>query len=829
MNEKAVQNVVAFKAPGQQKAGGRLPIQILGHCRNLSTRHVEPLLREMLDNADDALFKLAEKAEDNRSQTAYFDAMRELRRQRSTMESEYATQMARVFDLCLRAKPGTPRASTVESDELSLVDEEELEENLAIDGMVGKARRLNEHDLQAIARRLAAVMEQSRLNEEDNPVDPIAFCRGFRDAMQVLDVDIRIRLIIFKLFDQFVVTRLGPLYHEINRYLVEMRILPDLRHESRGGGGGPEPRGGALGGSTADDADGAGAQEADGDDDEGDLVALLRHWVGRRGQGAAAQPRGRPGMMGPGAPGGSSGSGGAVDGHAGTVTADMGSVIAALSSLPSQGHMGVATGGAAELKGAVVGALNTGGDQTVALNGMDESAIDIVAMLFEFIFDDAALPAPIKELIGRLQIPVLKVALLDKSFFSRKRHPARRLLTELSRVGVGWSEAADEEEGLKVKIESLVERLLNDFEDDVGIFESVLEDLQTFCAQQAERAAQREEQAALATQGRENLLLARGVADEAIERVIDGRDLPEPVDHLLRHTWKELLVLIYLKNGQHSQLWQKALNVASLLVWSLIPKQRQDEREQLMGLLPSLLKALQDGMTRMARPPEEQQQVMALLAQEHTRMVKKPLPSEDAAALAPIEGLDPDEPMDPEEVKASAAPAAQAQAVNPVPAHGGGGPDPLLQPSAREAPPEGIPEDIHDGRSFMARKVAEINQLISEGRFSVPGQATPAWPEEEANGDDAVEDLHLMTARELAEGTWLELLDAENQPERIKLSWKSLISGKYFFVNRQGLKVREMTSHALAAEFRAGRARIIEDVPVFDRAIETLMSSLRAG
>lgn len=448
---------------------------------------------------------------------------------------------------------------------------------------------------------------------------------------------------------------------------------------------------------------------------------------------------------------------------------------------------------------------------------MDESAIDIVAMLFEFIFDDPALPAPIKELIGRLQIPVLKVALLDKGFFSRKRHPARRLLTELSRVGVGWSEAADEEEGLRVKIESLVERLLNDFEDDVGIFEEVLEDLQDFCAQQAERAAQREEQAALATQGRENLLLARGVADEAIERVIDGRTLPEPIEHLLRHTWKELLVLIYLRNGQHSQLWQKALNVASLLVWSLIPKERQDERDQLTGLLPSLLKALQDGMARMSRPPEEQQEVMALLAREHTRMVKTPMPAGDAAAVAP----------DLEEM--AATPSTRKQAVDPAPTSGEAKPaaDPLLQSPARETPAEGAAADIHDGRSFMARKVAEINQLISEGRFSVPGQSTPEASEGEGAGDDSVEDLHLMTARELAEGTWLELLDAENQPERIKLSWKSLISGKYFFVNRQGLKVREMTSHALAAEFRAGRARIIEDVPVFDRAIETLLSSLK--
>ncbi|MCG5511559.1 DUF1631 domain-containing protein [Ectothiorhodospira shaposhnikovii] len=781
MNEKARENVIAFNAAARRGGQQAAPFQILGRCRNLASRHVEPLLKEMLDGADDALFRLAEKAEDNRSQTTFFDAMRALRRQRSTMESEYVTQIARVFDACMRPGPGGWKTAPASTDELSLVASDELEENLAIEGMVAKVRRISEAELHAVRRRLGAVMDRPGLGEDDNPLDPKAFCHAFRDAMHVLDVDIRIRLIIYKLFDQFVIGHLPPLYQEVNRYLQEMGILPDLRPEGRFSA----PA--ATGGTARDEAAERGgwsapAQEPAGgtSGEEGDLLLLLER-LARGGGGYPSATGHHPGGTAVGRP--VSGPGTAI------TTADAGALLSALSAIPlNQLAVEGRTVPVADLKGAVITALNPDGGQAVAINRTDESAIDIVSMLFEFVFDDPALPAPIKELIGRLQIPLLKVAILDKSFFSRKRHPARRLLSELSRAGVGWSESSDEGGELRARIESVVERLLDEFEDDVGLFEEVLADFQSFCASQAERAGRREEETAQVAQGREQLLVAKAVAGEAIEHVLDGQSLPPAVHRLLEGTWKDLLVLIHLRHGEHGPLWQKALNVASLLVWSLIPKQGEEEREQLTRLLPSLLKSLQEGMNRMSLPQAEQQEILGMLAAEHTRMVKEKMSGGSASTVPVVSG------------EASAEIVAESSPVtaDPVPT---------------------------DGRSFMARKVAEINQRIAEGCFQV-------FPDESPAGGDAesatVDDLHLLTARELSEGTWLEIEDEElGKTRRMKLSWKSLISGKYFFVNQQGLKVREMTVHALAAEFRAGRARVIEDVPVFDRAISRLMAQLK--
>ncbi|WP_422126412.1 DUF1631 domain-containing protein [Thioalkalivibrio sulfidiphilus] len=774
MSDGASEKVVPFDVAARRESPGSA-MQIIGRCRNLTTTHLERFLKEMLDNTDDALFKLADQAEDNRTQSEYFDAMREVRLKRSTMESEYPSQLARAFDSFLQAGPSAAaKLASAGELELSLVGQEELEENLALEGMITKASRVNKAELEALTRRLVVALNRPKLSEDAHPLTPMSLCESFRSTMKVLDVDLRVRLIIYKLFDKYVVGALPALYQEINRELAERGLLPELKTT-------------ATAAQTRRRVSPSQSREIDDEHepiagemaDAGELLAALQQLAARGGSPMLP----------------------------GVTLVDSKSLLSAVPRIPVITPASGSVFTSAELKDVVLTAVNNGDPTGLALNRMDETAIDIVAMLFDFIFDDPALPAPIKELIGRLQIPVLRVAISDRTFFSRKKHPARRLLNELARAGIGWTEAEEREDGLRTRIQSVVDRLVNDASGDTSMFEQELVAFQEWCQDQSERAAQREEQSALAAQGREHLRVAKGVAEESIARLLEGQTLPEPITQLLKTTWKDLLVLIYLKDGQHGKLWQKALNVASLLIWSLLPKSSQAEREQLTGMLPSLLKALQEGMNRMSCSETERQGIIALLAREHARIVRDPELDLDVQSVPAVEHAEHD---------ARPVEQAAAETVRPVDAA-------VAAPSVQETSTDAETDGASDGRSFMARKVAEINRLISDGRFKVYEEVVIG----EAGASEPVdEDQYVQQAREMEEGTWLELTDADGQPLRAKLSWKSLISGKYFFVNRQGLKVKEMTVYGLGAEFRAGRARVIEDVPVFDRAISTLMASL---
>ncbi|WP_123632959.1 DUF1631 family protein, partial [Pseudomonas viridiflava] len=136
--------------------------------------------------------------------------------------------------------------------------------------------------------------------------------------------------------------------------------------------------------------------------------------------------------------------------------------------------------------------------------------INLIAMLFEFILDDRNLPPSLRALIGRLQIPMLKVAVIDKSFFSRGSHPARRLLNEIATAALGWGGRDDyQRDSLYLRVEQIVQRLLNDFVDDTAIFSELLADFLAFTSDERRRSELLEQRTRDAEEGRARAELAR--------------------------------------------------------------------------------------------------------------------------------------------------------------------------------------------------------------------------------------------------------------------------------------------------------------------------------
>src|SRR5690606_33631230 len=109
-----------------------------------------------------------------------------------------------------------------------------------------------------------------------------------------------------------------------------------------------------------------------------------------------------------------------------------------------------------------------------SLDRVDDDVISLVSMLFEFILDDEHLPTAVKALVARLQLPVLRVAIADKDFFSLSRHPARRLLNELARATVGWNDQDDlRRDQLYILLENMVGRLLIETSPSAELFDDL--------------------------------------------------------------------------------------------------------------------------------------------------------------------------------------------------------------------------------------------------------------------------------------------------------------------------------------------------------------------
>ncbi len=147
---------------------------------------------------------------------------------------------------------------------------------------------------------------------------------------------------------------------------------------------------------------------------------------------------------------------------------------------------------------------NTPDNKTPALAEEDGDAIDLVGMLFDHIMKDVRPNSPASTLLAKLQVPLLRVALQDKSFFSRQQHPARQMLNTIAETGAYWLSEDDADQQLVGKMQSVVDRTVKDFDGDLGLFNNLLEDLSGHLQTVSRKAEVAEKRHVEAARGKEN-------------------------------------------------------------------------------------------------------------------------------------------------------------------------------------------------------------------------------------------------------------------------------------------------------------------------------------
>lgn len=252
---------------------------------------------------------------------------------------------------------------------------------------------------------------------------------------------------------------------------------------------------------------------------------------------------------------------------------------------------------------------------------MDTVTLDIVSMLFDQIFGDGRIPAAMKALIGRLQIPMLKVAVLDKTFFSRKTHPARHMLDTLGELSMGLGDGFGPGTPLHQRVDGIITQLIEQFEDDFGVFDRITADLQTLIGELNQKADQAGKSESKRILDKERLEVARLFAQNEMKARIEGHELPRAVLRFLSTEWMKLLILAYAKGGRESKAWTSLVETLDILVWSLTPKFTVDERKRLVSILPGLLKRLGKGMEVIGTDRLVRERFNAVLMRCHSRAI----------------------------------------------------------------------------------------------------------------------------------------------------------------------------------------------------------------
>ncbi|HUW29456.1 MAG TPA: DUF1631 domain-containing protein [Sulfuriferula sp.] len=630
------------------------------------------------------------------------------------------------------------------SMELALVDEEDFEQLLALNKAASRLRFDSVEELAALDQRIAALLRDPQAKDERNPLGAKAICQAFLAACDHIEAGPKVRLVLLQQFDQKIARDLPKIYQQLNQFLVSKEILPSIRvglAEHR-----DHPRRPASSAGTTLAGEAAGQQ---------DIFTLLQQLVGN-----AATP----------ATGGISLSAGSI-----ISAATQASAINTINALTHLQH-GVVGASPGSISGFDTGLLQSGSVNILrdiraaglvsADSHVDAFTIDIVAMLFDYIFDDRTIPDKLKALIGRLQIPVLKVAMLDKQFFSKKSHPARRLLDEIAAAAIGWSEGGEYNTRLFNKLDGIVQTILADFSEDVGIFSTLLDDLLEFLATHQSQAESAIEESAQNIEAAERAEIAKVIVADEIRRVSEGLQLPDTIREFLDGPWQQVLSHAFAQQGEQSLAWKTSLQTMHDLVWSVKPKHNTEDRLSLVVMLPDLLKHLREGMNSIQIDPKEREAVFSRLVTCHAAAVKAGLQLQQELQSGDLHA-----------------------------------------PALTDSPSAAITAAIETSKPLP---------VVAAERFELG-----------AADDDLIEDEYTDLARSLKKGDWLEFHNDDASLRLARLSWVSSMRGIYLFTNNEGMDALTIALPRLAARLRDNAARIVEASPLTERAVEKLILNLQ--
>jgi len=731
----------------------RLPAAVVS-VRDKVAVQLRQAMQALFDNADDTLFEMADRAGNNAEQSAYFEAMRDLRLKRKNIERDFLQKVFEQFAKLGQYEIG--RASplgAVSYDNLTLVQNDELEEAVALDAMVAKVMSRDGIALGHLTTRFNKLVSK-KVEDKTNPLGPRLLCEAFLEACQGLGVEIKVKLIILKLFDKYVLAEAEHLYAEANQTLIALGVLPELKNVPLRRP--PQRTASSQGGAAASDTGPVEQGATQYLDSESQAAFSALQDLLSQVRGSAAAPAR------------------AVPSDAVPITSS--DLMRLLSHL--QSHLPAQTIDEIDVRqhlDHLLTRVSSKSGRSRVVGQVDEDVINLVSMLFEFILDDRTLPDSLKALIGRMQIPMLKVAVLDKTFFSRGSHPARRLLNEIASAALGWGEQTDgQRDYLYQKIEQVVMRLLNDFVDDPAIFSELLDEFIAFTGDERRRSDLLEQRTRDAEEGRARAELARQDVEQVLNERLLGRTLPEVVVRLLQEAWSKVLLLTCLKHGTASSEWSAALATMDDLIWSVEPHDDPDSRLRLLEMVPQLLKSLREGLASAAFDPFSTGEFFSRLEGLHVQAFQRYKQAEERRVAA----LDDDLPLldEPLDAPVAAPPAAPA----------------------------------------MVAVVAEIV-------LATPEEARVVEPEEVLADDD----VSLRRVDDLRVGSWVEIQEDEEHKLRCKLAAVIRPSCRYIFVNRTGMKVLEKTRMSLALEFHRNAVRLLDDALLFDRALESVIGNLR--
>ena len=709
-------------------------------------------------------------------------------------------------------------APTAKKDwgELSLMDDDQVNNLVAADRIGLAIGHHSEWELREVESYIAGIQVGER-----NPLRPELIGQALLDAVQAITDDPLMRQTLTDELTRSLAQEMRGCYADIAELLRSRGLRPqDLRVRATPDG---HSRHGTLSGTSQL-----------GDLDSGHGGMSTRGGYGGSGHGGLGQPGGRSGFGGGGGFGGGNGfggRGGTGGGGIGRVDPQMMDLLRRLAQAPAaydsydSGHssrMGLDTlSGEPSAWGQMplpTNLIHQHRDELrqAATGRLDHMVIDVVSSLFDQILSDPKVPPQMARLLARLQLPVLRAALGDETFFSSRRHPVRQFVNRMASLACAFDDfGEDPGRSFLAHVRDIVQEVAQGDFDRMDVYTSKLDDLESFIAEQARVTLKASGDAAAVVERRETDLRLQQRYALQLQQQLAKVPMQEFLRSFLAGVWSQAIVLASREGAPERALRLRQLGRS--LVMSVQPKGGTAARADFLRELPNLMRTLNEGLDLIRWPDGPRKDFFGALLPAHAESLKGQAPSALDTNLL-IKQLD--------QIFGVPPPAegdlAKPMAGETLPAE--------LDASQRLTPAEakslGLVEDaVVDWNGELdldlsgndATAAAEPLQAVD---ISIDGLPAAESASEPGTGALLVDHMQLGFAYQMHTG-------AEWQKMRLA----HISAGRSFFIFTHGSRHQEtvtMTARMLKKLCEAGRMRTYETAHLLERATARTRAQLAA-
>ena len=452
---------------------------------------------------------------------------------------------------------------------------------------------------------------------------------------------------------------------------------------------------------------------------------------------------------------------------------------------------------------------------------LDHMVIDVVGSLFDQILSDSRVPPQMAREIARLQLPVLRVALSDSTFFSTRRHPVRRFINRIASLANAFDEF-DVGPGAKflTRVRKLVDEIVEGDFDQIDLYATKVTELERFIAEQNDGVIE-QSGAAVVLDAKESELRIQQRYMLQLQASLNPLQLPAYLLNFLAQVWSQALVLATRRDGAESDRAKRYRRVGTDLVMSIQPKGSPMFRKKFLMQLPPLMKDLNEGMRLIGWPEAAQKEFFGKLLPAHAESLKGQALSEldhnlmvkqlEAVFSIPV-------PSNESYMRTDAVPEVAPEVIERRFTAEEAKQVGLIQEAAVDwsEPVESddkvdldLSADVQPPLPATPSIVAQLDPAAIAATLGAPTTGSDE-PSEPSRGAQLIDHIKIGFAYQM---------HLKDEWQKVQLAHVS--SGRSFFVFTRGGKHQEtisMTSRMLARMCEAGRFRAVESAYLMERA-----------